>query len=195
MKEVVVDTEKSYANKSGWNISKRFVKKTIYHIPIFFCTSFQVGGLVISRADSRAISIPSFMYWICCKQNCLLHRAKYTSVCCCDIASYKASYKSFMSKNLDEGVRDFLRPNTLALRIFVLLCDKMFTKKEYGRTRRGTIYWYLEMVQVGNGAKDSNSSSSRERPSSFLHPMENVWRQELNKTKITEISSSLPLAW
>jgi hypothetical protein len=33
--------------------------------------------------------------------------AKYTSVCCCDMASYKASYKSFSSKFLEEGVRRF----------------------------------------------------------------------------------------
>jgi hypothetical protein len=44
-------------------------------------------------------------------ENALL-RAKYT-VCCSDIASYKASYTSFTSKNLDEGVRCFFRPNTL----------------------------------------------------------------------------------
>jgi hypothetical protein len=80
-------------------------------------------------------------------------RAEYTSVCCSDIASYKASYKSFTSKNLDEGVHCFLRPNTLASRACVLLRHKMFMKKNVGAlrgmmtsreslkwsTRRGTI--------------------------------------------------------
>jgi hypothetical protein len=58
-------------------------------------------------------------------------RAKYTSVCCCDIASYKASYKSYPSKSLDEGVRPFLRPFTLVSRNCVFVSDKMFIKKEY----------------------------------------------------------------